>query len=120
MNQREFLLTHAANQYGISPEYLWEKFPSYAVLRHNNVRAKWFALIANVPKIKLGLKGEGNVEIANFKCIPELVGVLRQDKNILPAYHMNKEHWITVVLDNSIPDDELCQLMEESYRLTER
>lgn len=119
MDQREILLAHAATQYAISPEYLWKKFPSYAVLRHNSGKAKWFALIANVPRIKLGLKGEGNVEIANFKCIPELVGVLRQNKNILPAYHMNKEHWISVILDSDFPDDELCQLMDESYRLTE-
>lgn len=118
MNQREMLLTYAAEQYGTSPEYLWKKFPSYAVLRHNNLRAKWYALIANVPKMKLGLNEEGNVDIANFKCIPELVGALRQNKNILPAYHMNKEHWITVILDNNVPDDELYRLMEESYRLT--
>lgn len=119
MKQRQQILDYVATQYGILPEYLWEKFPSYAVFRHSNKKTKWFALIANVPKIKLGLTGEGNAEILNLKGEPEMVSLLRQDPNVLPAYHMNKTHWFTIVLDSGFSTEEIVPLLDWSYRLTE-
>jgi predicted DNA-binding protein (MmcQ/YjbR family) len=36
----------------------------------------------------------------------------------LPAYHMNKEHWLTVLLDNTVPEKEIYELIDDSYELT--
>ena len=47
-----------------------------------------------------------------------MVGMLRQDPNFLPAYHMNKEHWLTIVLDNGVATDELLKLLDWSFDLT--
>lgn len=118
MNQRQQLFNYIATQYCITPEYLWEKFPNYAVFHHSNKKAKWFALIANVPKTKLGLTGEGNAEILNLKGDPEMISLLRQDPNVLPAYHMNKTHWFTIVLDSGFSTEEIVPLLDCSYRLT--
>lgn len=41
----------------------------------------------------------------------------KQYKAVIPGYHFNKKHWITVTLDGSVPDDELRLMMDESYRL---
>lgn len=119
MSHRQKILTYIANQYGISPEFLWEKFPSYAVFRHTNKKAKWFALMANVSNHKLGLTEEGCSDILNLKGDPEMINLLRQDKNILPAYHMNKKHWFSIRLDHDFNIEDIIPLLDWSYRLTE-
>ncbi|MBF0786194.1 hypothetical protein E4T80_12055 [Muribacter muris] len=118
MSQRQAIFDYVAQQYAVALEYLWAKLPSYAVLRHCNKKGKWFALIANVSKTKLGLTGEGTADILNIKCEPDVVSILRQDKNVLPAYHMNKRHWLTIVLDSDFELDEIYKLLDWSYRLT--
>lgn len=118
MTQRQAILNYVATQYGTVAEYLWEKFPTYAVLRHHNKKAKWYALIAQVPKIKLGLEEEGKIDILNIKSDPNMIPLLQQDKNILPAYHMNKKHWITILLDTDFSDEDIYKLLDWSYRLT--
>jgi len=54
----------------------------------------------------------------NLKCDPLLAEILRQKyEAVLPGYHMNKRHWNTVILDGSIPDDEVQEMIDESYAL---
>jgi O-6-methylguanine DNA methyltransferase len=54
----------------------------------------------------------------NLKVDPEWRDLWRKTyKAVLPAYHQNKEHWITVVLDDSIPDDVVKRMIAESYDL---
>lgn len=72
----------------------------------------------NVPRVKLGLSGEGKVDIINLKGDPEFNSLLRRQQGILPAYHMNKEHWTTIVLDSSFPKGEIYDLINWSYNLT--
>ncbi len=54
----------------------------------------------------------------SLKCDPEWAEVLRNAYAAFqPGYHLNKKHWNTIVLDRSIPDDELEELIEHSYAL---
>jgi predicted DNA-binding protein (MmcQ/YjbR family) len=54
----------------------------------------------------------------NLKCEPELAEQLRESyPTILPGWHMNKRHWNTVVLDGSLPDRMVRDLIEDSYDL---
>lgn len=117
-HQRQFIQQYIANDYGILPQILWQKHPSFAVFRHQNKQSKWFALVADVSKNKLGLIGDEVVPILNVKCRPETILLLRQDKQILPAYHMNKEHWFTILLDNGFTNDELRYYLDWSFDLT--
>ena len=56
----------------------------------------------------------------NLKCSPEWVRFWQQQYSaVVPAYHMNKEHWISVILDGSLPEQELRRLIEESYLLVQ-
>ncbi|MBE8715724.1 MmcQ/YjbR family DNA-binding protein [Cellvibrio polysaccharolyticus] len=114
---REQLFYLVRNQFGIEPDYPWPKFPENAVLRHANNR-KWFGLVSRIPGEKLGLTREGPVEIINLKVRPELVGSLRQQAGIFPAWHMNKEHWITVTLEGPLSDEQIVELVNDSYALT--
>lgn len=88
-----------------------------AVLRHKK-NNKWYGLLTKVARAKLYIEGDGEVEILNVKCDPVLGDLLRRENSILPAYHMNKEHWITIVLDGSVPIEEVFHLLDTSYGLT--
>lgn len=114
---RDELLEYVAERYGTKPEYLWERWPNYAILRHASNR-KWYAGIFDVPAVKLGLPREGKVDTLNVKCDPDDALVLRLHDDILPAYHMNKENWISVLIDGNVPRPLLEELVEMSYRLT--
>ena len=111
------LLDHAYEAYGAKPEYLWKRYPDYCVLRHAGNR-KWFAVVMDVPRASLGLQGEGKVPILNVKCEPLLIGSLLKKRGYLPAWHMNKENWISIML-GAVPDEELIALLEMSFGMTE-
>ena len=93
------------------------KYPNNEVFRHSNNR-KWFALIMDVPREKLGLSGTELLDVVNLKCDPILTGSLRREVGIFPAYHMNKANWITVALDGSVPDDTIRMLLDMSFETT--
>lgn len=58
---------------------------------------------------------DGFVNI-NVKVSPEWRDLFRKTyKSVIPGYHQNKEHWNTVILDGSVPDDEIKRMIAESY-----
>ena len=60
---------------------------------------------------------EGTVRI-NVKADPEWRDLWRRTyPSVIPAYHQNKEHWNTVILDGSIPDEDVKRMIAESYDL---
>ena len=115
---REEIFEYVKKQYNTSPEYLWDKYPLYAVLKHND--NKWYGIIMNVPKEKIGFVWKEEVDVLDVKCSPEMIGGLRKENGFLPAYHMNKENWITILLDGSVNEERIKQLIEFSYELTAR
>lgn len=114
---RERVIAHMTEKYNASAEYPWARTPQYAVFRHAHNR-KWFATIINVRRDKLGLLGDEVVDAMLLKCDPLMAGSLRDGENILSGYHMNKEHWITVILDGTLSAKQIYRLIELSYNLT--
>jgi len=114
---RKDILKFALERYGTQPEYPWFPLPNYAVLRHPDNR-KWYGIIMDVPRGKLGLSENGTIDILDIKCDPLLIGSLRIEPGFLPAYHMHRENWITVLLDGSVGTDTVFSLLEMSYNLT--
>ena len=104
-------------RYGVEPDYPWAD--ENAVLRHRD-NNKWFALVMEVGREKLGMDGDGTAEIINLKCQPALIGSLRERDGFHPAYHMNKDQWLSVRLDGSVADDELKSLIDLSFELTQK
>ena len=72
----------------------------------------------DIPYEKLKIEKDGIVDVINLKNIPEMIGGLRKEEGILPAYHMNKEHWITVLLDGTVDKEEIFDLIDISFELT--
>lgn len=116
---------------GILQEYPWADSPSYAVFRHQDNR-KWFALLYDITYATLihqnpslvkhnrqaARDSQTIVSAVNLKSDPDLIEELIHKKGILPAYHMNKRHWLTILLDDSCPDAQIKQLIDLSYHLT--
>ncbi len=115
---REILFKYIKKKYGASPEYPWKRYPDYAVFRHDD-NSKWFALVMDVDASSLGLPGGASVDVIDLK-IDDLFfrDMLIREDGILPAYHMNKMHWITVLLDGTVPDEKVYDLLDMSFLAT--
>ena len=113
---KDALFSFVNEHYGIEPDYPFSDDAS-AVLRHPENR-KWFALVMRVSKSKFGIKSDNAVDILNLKSDPILIGSLRLKDGFFPAYHMNKENWITAALDGSAPEDKLRLVLDMSYTAT--
>ena len=59
----------------------------------------------------------GNIDILNVKCDPELVGMIIQTYGFLPGYHMNKRHWLTILLDGFVSEAKTLDFLDMSYDL---
>lgn len=117
MTQRERLFAYAEETYGTKPEYLWARFPGYAVLRHST-GAKWYGVIMDISAQRLGLPKDEHIDILEIKCDPVIEGALRKRRGVLPAYHMKKGSWLTVLLDDTLSDDEVFELLDLSFDCT--
>ena len=95
------LLQYALETYATEPEHLWESNP-----------------VMKIPRRTLGLPGKGNVDILDVKCSPVMIGSLTGQPGYLPAYHMNKTHWITILPDGTVPFEEVAAMLDLSYQLT--
>lgn len=114
---RSDLSLYISETYGAQAEYPFLQYPDAAVFRHASNK-KWFAVIMSVSGRKLGLGTDKTFDIVNLKCDPVLSGSLRLEKGIYPAYHMNKEKWISVALDGSVQTDKIEWLLDISFELT--
>ena len=114
---KEEVIAYAAERFSAEPEYLWARYPEAFVLRHSGNR-KWFAVSMAVKRAALGLPGQGEVWVMDVKCGPLLLGGFRDTPGVIPAYHMNKTHWLGVLLDGTAGADTVKTLLEISYDLT--
>ena len=113
--KREEIYEYVKKQYGTVPEYLWKESPESAVLRHKN--GKWYAVLMQIEKSRLGLEGDTKVDILDVKCDPDMVGLLTQTYGFLPGYHMNKKYWITMLLDGTVSEAKILDFLDMSYDL---
>ena len=143
-SQTTTTLRHIIKQYKTEPEYLWpQQSPTFCVFRHHDNR-KWFALVMTIPAAKLGLKtnqvtsaspkphanhpaanqnlplhNSSTVEILNLKFDQgQALDFANNSVGIFPAYHMNKQNWITLLLDGTLSDAQIFELIARSFRLT--
>ena len=113
--QTKRIMAQVQEKYGNQLEHLWEKSPDTAVLRHED-NQKWYAVVMRIPWDKLEKGREGLVEAVNLK--HDQVADLLSKKGIYPAFHMNKRYWLSLVLDDSLQDEEVIELIERSWNLT--
>lgn len=106
------------NQFGAEPDFPWPDTPDYCVFRCQN--EKWFALVMRIKYKQLGLTGDEEVWVVNIKADQTEIPNLIDHKSIFPAWHMNKKHWITVLLTAVTDFEKLCELTLKSYELVSK
>lgn len=117
MTRKEFEAL-VLDRYNVKADYPFEEDFVTGVFRHEGT-GKWFAIAMNISRAKLGLSGDGNIDVVNFKCAPEVIeSVAGVEPGIYRAYHMNKTHWLTVALDGSCDGETIGWLLGISYDLT--
>ena len=112
--QAKRILRFIKDAYHAEPEFLWSSLPECAALRVPE-KKPWFAVVGRVPKEKIGIPESDVTEILNLKDAPEAVAARIAEKKACPAYHMNKQHWYTVLLDGSLDDDEIIAWVRTSF-----
>ncbi len=117
-NQTNRIVNEIIKKYNVSPEFLWDKYPSYGIFR-SKTSNKWFAAILNVDKSKVINNESGEIEIINVK-VDDLVNSYLKEKGIFPAYHMSKKSWITIILDDTCKDEKIMDLIDISYELVNK
>lgn len=119
------VMNYIEGRYDDKPEALWEKFPDYMVFRHRQ-NGKWFGIIMNVDKTTLGIEEDGpssmvnstEVDILVIKAPVEDVEFYRTQAGFGPAYHMNKRHWLSILLGGPADEEDVLALIDRSYGIT--
>ncbi len=110
------LIKFIGEKFSDEPEFLWEKYPNFAIFRRKDNR-KWYALIANIPKKYLKLGGAEEIEILNLRVEPEELDRIFDGEKYFRGWHMNKKSWLTIRLDETLTDEEIFARLEKSYQL---
>ena len=115
---RQKVFDYIKKKYKVQPEYPWRTSPNSAVFRHSD-NNKWFALLMDIPGDKVGLNSADYVDVINLK-IDDMIfrDMIIQEAGIMPAYHMNKMHWVSVLLDGTVPENKVLDLIDMSYLAT--
>lgn len=114
---RREVLEYVSDNYGTVPDSPWKSAPLHQVLRHRSSK-KWYGLIMRLKCRTLGINRDGEIDVINLKCEPLAAEILVKEGRAMPAYHMNKQKWITVLLDGSADMGFISNLIDESYELT--
>ena len=111
------IIDYCNNKYGENHVNPFKKHPD--ILAFVNEKNKWYALLSDVEYNKLNKNTDitTKVKILNIKYPTDKILEIIDNKNIFPAYHMNKKHWISIVLDKNIKLETIKELIDISYSL---
>ena len=118
-NQAQMIIEYVRKKYGDELEFLWTKFPDNAVWRRKD-NQKWYGAILTVNGRKIGLNTDKTVEIIDLRMKAENKDAILSREHYYPGWHMNKKSWYTLVLDDSIADEEIKLRITESYELAKK
>ena len=115
MTKQQFL-SHCLDTYTTSPDYPFDEDFETAVLRHTDNR-KWYAIVMKVSRRKFGFENDEVIDVVNLKLPTEMFGSFGATDGVYPAYHMNKLHWISILLPDA-SDDIVQFLANVSFEAT--
>lgn len=115
--QTQEIIRYVQEEYGDELEFLWPKFPRDAIWRHRQTR-RWYGLIMEVSLGKLGIDSDEKAEILDLRFQKgEALDFVSSNSNVYPGYHMNKNSWITIILDGSMETSQIIALLNNGYQL---
>ena len=114
---RQELIDYIFDEYSVEPDFPFRMDDVTCVFRHIDNR-KWFGIAMVIPYKTIGINKAGHVDILNVKCDPVIMGSFRGKPGFRPAYHMNKDKWITILLDGSAGQEDIQAMLAMSYTMT--
>ena len=115
MTKQQFL-EYCLSAHSTAPDYPFEGDFETAVFRHSGSR-KWYAIVMRVSRRKFGFDSDEVIDVVNLKLPTEMFDSFGASDGVYPAYHMNKLHWVSVLLPDS-PDDVVQFLVNVSFEAT--
>lgn len=92
------------------------QYKNYGVFRYKN-NNKWYAILMNIPKSKLGGFQEEYADVINVKIDESDREDFLKREAIYPSYHMNKKKWVSIILDETISDEKVMEYIDRSREL---
>ena len=115
---RERIDAYTKEKYDIDPEILPFSHEEYEIYRHTE-NGKWFAVFIVKERSAFGLEGDGTAEILCVKIKdPFFADILMQQSGYLRGYPSSKWNWVSMVLDGTVPFEDICRWLDESYLAT--
>ncbi len=111
------VINYVNDKYQEKLEFLWKDEDKCAVFRHQNPK-KWYGVVMSISGEKLGVKDKKEIEIIVLKIEPLVLEQLVDNDKYFRGYHMNKKHWLTIILDGRIPLSKVLQFVNNSYNIT--
>lgn len=115
--QAKEIIEYIKEKYNDNLEHLWQKFPENAIWR-NKENNKWYGALLILSKRKLEIDSDEIIEIIDLRYQRDSIHRFIDNDKILPGYHMNKDNWITIKLDDSVETKKIFDLIDNSYRLS--
>lgn len=113
-NQTKAVVEYVRERYGDELEFLWNDDNAVWRRKDNN---KWYGAILSVSRRKFGQNSDERAEVIDLRATPEEIDGLADGVKYFRGYHMNKKHWLTMILDGSVELEEVCRRIDESYLL---
>lgn len=117
--QAKEIICYVREKYGDELEFLWDKFPDNAIWRRKD-NEKWYGALLTIKASKLALDGDTMIEILDLRIKTEDIETTVDNQRFFMGYHMNKNHWYTLVLDGSVPTEEIYRRIDKSYLLAKK
>ena len=111
------IINYVKAKYDNDLEFLWKRSPKNAIWRNQNNR-KWYGAVLVISKDKLKIESNEMVEILDLRYQKNDIKNIIDNYKIFPGYHMNKDNWITIILDGRAELEETYQLIDNSYQLS--
>lgn len=115
--QAQELIQYVREEYGDTLEFLWQKFPKNAIWR-NKTNRTWYGILLTIAAKKLNAGGNELIEIIDLRFPKGEILSIVDGKKFFEGYHMNKNNWITIKLDSSVPTAEIIDLLDQSYQIS--
>lgn len=117
--QSRDVIKYIKNKYDDKLEFLWQKFDDNAIVR-NKENDKWYAILMTVRENRIRGNSEEKIEVLDLRYPKDRINDIIDCDKIFPGYHMNKKSWITIVMDQSLKNEEIFCLIDNSYNLSKK
>ena len=114
--QKDLVDQYIHETYGITAQHPWAKYPEDATYKAKE-NQKWFALVMRVSRKSLGLSGQGMLWVMNVKAESDFIMMASAIPGYMPGYHMNKQNWLTIFLDDTVDINQIYGCIDRSYQM---